>query len=115
MTDKENLIAWLESEYVGRSPLTIVAVMENDPLLSAALLRGNDLRPPDEWWGFSLCARLLKDVPEYRPRLNELRKLSATWSALVDAWEQLEALLDEGNNAEVSDKIEHIISTHGRL
>lgn len=53
---------------------------------------------------FQRCERLLRMVPEMRPRLGEMAGLSAPWAALVESWraivEQVEAdlpgLLDGG-------------------
>lgn len=41
------------------------------------------------------CIRLMEKVPEARERLSEMRTVSPTWAALVDRWEELEALYRE--------------------
>lgn len=113
MKHTDDLIAWFESEYVGSSATAIVAVMENNPLLTASLFHRYKPRPPHDVWDFSLCAHLLRVVPEYRARLDEMREVSPTWSALVDIWSKLEVLLYDGKNAEVNACIRHIMFIHG--
>jgi hypothetical protein len=39
------------------------------------------------------CVLLLERVPEFIPRLREMRAVSPTWARLVDAWDELTALL----------------------
>lgn len=41
------------------------------------------------------CIRLLDRFPEWRPRLSEMRVHGPAWSALVDHWDELEALYRE--------------------
>lgn len=51
---------------------------------------------------FNRCYKLLKQIPEWRKRLNELKPLSKEWAALVDNWEKLEKMLIEKNPLETS-------------
>jgi hypothetical protein len=41
------------------------------------------------------CMALLKDVPEFRGIMHEMRKVSPAWSRLVDRWDELAALLEQ--------------------
>jgi hypothetical protein len=47
---------------------------------------------PDD---FQRCERLLRRVPEFRERLNEMREASPIWAALVDHWDEIAALVEE--------------------
>lgn len=60
---------------------------------------------PSREWGYSnyphdpddfgRCYRLLELMPEWRLQLDKMRALSPEWSALVDAWPELEQLWRE--------------------
>ena len=41
---------------------------------------------------FGRIARLLDVVPEWKPRLSEMARYGAEWVALVEAWDDLDAL-----------------------
>lgn len=47
---------------------------------------------PDD---FRRCRLLVEGVPEFRERLGEMAAASPTWAALVGAWDELCALMDE--------------------
>lgn len=47
---------------------------------------------PDD---FKRCYKLLETVPEWKNDLHKLRKLSATWSNLVDNWDKLTEMYEE--------------------
>ena len=57
----------------------------------------------DQWgdWGpsdpsdFKRCHKLLEAVPEWKERLQELKKLSLYWSNLVDNWDRLNEYLED--------------------
>ena len=46
---------------------------------------------PDD---FGRCYRLLKLMPEWRPRMNEMGKHGRGWAALVPVWEELTAMYE---------------------
>jgi len=54
----------------------------------------NNFHPSDPA-DFGRCARLLTLVPEWRPRMDEMRILSKEWSALVDHWDEVESCMRE--------------------
>lgn len=54
------------------------------PTLSAPTL-------PDD---FRRCHMLLRAIPEFRDRLNELRDISPKWDVLVDNWDKLTRMLE---------------------
>lgn len=41
------------------------------------------------------CLRLLRLMPRWRKRLDEMRQHGPAWAALVEHWDDLEALMDE--------------------
>lgn len=57
-------------------------------------LSNSEIHPCDPS-DFRRCYLLLKAVPQYKPRLKELKALSPVWSNLVDNWEKLTELLEE--------------------
>jgi hypothetical protein len=49
------------------------------------------------------CLLLLEAVPEFEPRLGEMREVSKVWARLVDSWADLKSTLDEEVRASSSD------------
>jgi hypothetical protein len=47
---------------------------------------------PHDGGDFGRCIGLLAAVPEWRSRLSEMRAVGPEWAAIVDHWEELEAL-----------------------
>ncbi len=86
MDTKDRLIQWLLSGDTGASSEAI-----------AAKMTGN--APHNQWSSFprdsgdfGRCYRLLKAVPEFRERINEMANSSKQWAALVAHWSELERL-----------------------
>ena len=50
----------------------------------------NNPHDPDD---FKRCYKLLKQIPEWRKRLDELKPLSKEWHGLVTNWDKLEEML----------------------
>lgn len=42
---------------------------------------------PDD---FKRCLKLVNQIPEIRPRLDEMRSVSPHWNSLIDHWNELE-------------------------
>jgi len=87
MTDSPELRAarWAASSDTGVSSLAILGVMTGAPP------RGRFCYPHDSG-DLGRCLGLLKAVPEYRSRLDEMRAVGPEWSALVDHWPELERM-----------------------
>lgn len=49
---------------------------------------------------FGRCLGLLDAVPEYRGRLKKMADVSETWAAIVEIWDELEALYRSGTPAD---------------
>ncbi|HRG37078.1 MAG TPA: hypothetical protein PK289_00970 [Bacteroidia bacterium] len=47
---------------------------------------------PDD---FKRCYNLLKAIPEWKNRLNELKELSQPWNNLVDNWDKLTEMFEQ--------------------
>lgn len=52
----------------------------------------DDICYPHDDGDLGRCIGLLRLIPEWRRRLDEMKPLGAEWSALVEHWEELEAL-----------------------
>lgn len=86
----EHFTAWLASGERGVSSEAIVA-----KLTGARVGRyGDRLAVPYDPSDFRRCERLLRDHPLGRLYFAEMRTVSPTWAALVDAWPELLALAE---------------------
>lgn len=83
---------WFASTDRGISSNAIVEVMEGLPrgMITGSFGLGHPHDPGD----FGRCFRLLKLMPEYRSRLDEMR-VTPEWSILVNHWSELEGLYVE--------------------
>jgi hypothetical protein len=80
------LQAWLASDRTGVSSVFMASVL------------GGFSRPfghPYDPADFGRCVGLLDAVPEFRGRVKEMAEHGKEWSALVSAWDELEALYRE--------------------
>jgi hypothetical protein len=74
---------WIAGGDVGASSKAIWSVMQGmKPEQHAYPSDGSDL---------GRCIRLLRLIPEWRPRLGEMSSVSSYWAALVPAWDDLES------------------------
>lgn len=89
----EGLEPWLQNGDRGISSNTMVEVFETMPRGTLAGRWANGDTHPRDPSDFQRCVLLLRAVPAYRFRLNELRGVSPVWNALVDNWNTLEAML----------------------
>jgi hypothetical protein len=82
-----NIIRWLAQGEVGESSKT----MAFTALGQETTFKSYPLDPDD----FKRCLKLLKAAPEVRLHFSAIRALSPTWAALIDHWDELEALFIE--------------------
>jgi hypothetical protein len=84
MSEREKALNWLAIGEVGTSSKTIACRLLNLP-------NSREYHPsdPDD---LSRCIKLLNSVPEFRERLDEMKVVSPAWKALVEHWEEVEAL-----------------------
>lgn len=79
---------WLAGGDTGRSSQTIWAVMTGK---LAPCIKGYDT--PKDPSDFGRCVALLKLFPAWRARLPEVAARHPEWAPLVDAWDDLSAML----------------------
>lgn len=83
---------WIVSYDTGVSSKTIWAVM-------MGAISGQEpwstFNVPHDPADFGRCYRLLKAIPEWRPRLHEVAERFPKWAPLIAAWDELTALYEE--------------------
>lgn len=79
-------IAWLLGDDTGVSSKAIFGVMMNQPT--------RDRSVPWDPSDFGRCYRLLKLMPSWRGRLNEVAEKYPAWRKLVDRWDEVESLYE---------------------
>lgn len=84
------LTRWLCSDDTGVSSETIVRV------LVLGMKPNHSYSHPSDNWDFGRCHRLLKAVPELRPHLHKMAKVSREWKELVKIWDELTDLHKKG-------------------
>jgi hypothetical protein len=83
-TQDGDAIGWLSNGDTGTSSLTIWHVMMGRHFQRPSV----PLDPAD----FGRCYRLLQVMPSWRARLGEVAAKYPSWTALVAAWDEVEAL-----------------------
>ncbi len=80
---------WLATGDRGQSSNTLFGVMTGIPLWG----RWGKDHPwdPDD---FVRCEKLLRAVPEFRPRLQEMAAVSPVWARLVENWQHIVSLIE---------------------
>jgi hypothetical protein len=82
----ERAMAWVMGRDTGTSSKTIWAVMQGAPT--------RDASTPWDADDFGRCYRLLKEIPEWRPRLPEVAARYPAWTGLVREWDRLSAMFE---------------------
>lgn len=102
---------WAASGNTGASSKAILGVMVGKPPKSRFCY-------PHDGDDLGRCIGLLKAVPEYRARLSEMKAVGPEWAALVDAWDELEAMHardDKGLYARMKAILDPIEATNPKL
>lgn len=86
---EQRAIQWVASGDTGASSMTIYRHMLGLPHDG-----GFGVSEPSDGGDLGRCLRLLRLIPEWRPRMHEMAKLSHAWAALVPHWDELSALLE---------------------
>lgn len=81
------LAQWLTGRDTGASSKAIAYFMMG----ARGVYCPHPLDPSD----FGRCYRLMQLIPEFRTNLWMMRGVSPQWTALIDHWEELEALYEE--------------------
>lgn len=85
MTIEQRVTEWLSGRDVGLSSKTIARQMLGHD--------NTEIGAPSDGADLGRCLRLLRLIPEWRERLDEMATVGHVWAALVPHWDELEALL----------------------
>jgi hypothetical protein len=87
MTDsiEKRALQWASGRDTGSSSKAILAVMTGNKPQSR-------YDYPSDGGDLGRCLRLLDLIPEWKPRIGEMRAVSPQWAALVDHWDDLAQL-----------------------
>lgn len=100
LTVRERAKKWRASKDVGNSSIVIYD-------LFMGIVEPKRMRTfPNTYDAFSKCIILLKMVPEWRPRLEEVAAVYPRWKIFVENWKTLEKLYSKGNDPESVKKVE---------
>lgn len=89
-SEYENQRRWLEQGEHGTSSKAIYSVLSGKDISK----NGNMSHPLDPS-DFRRCYLLLKFVPSWRSRINEMGLVSPVWAALSENWDKLTEMLEE--------------------
>jgi hypothetical protein len=96
-------LEWVSGGKTGISSKAILGVMTGNPPKDGFCY-------PHDGYDFERCAVLLALIPEWKARLEDMKKVGPEWSALVDAWDELNALyLKHGPGREIYDRMKSIL------
>lgn len=91
---------WATGRDTGSSSKAILAVMTGAKPASR-----HDY--PCDGGDLGRCLRLLDLIPEWKPRMGEMRTVSPQWAALVDHWDELDRM--HANGSKVYDRMQEIL------
>jgi hypothetical protein len=80
-------LRWAAGDDTGMSSKAIMGVMTGHPP------KDWDCYPRDSG-DFGRCYRLLKIIPEWRPRITEMQSVGKAWAALATRWADVEKLYE---------------------
>ena len=84
----EGLEAWLKTDDVGASSKFMASVLAEGIQINASQPHPHD--PSD----FIRCRKLILAAPEWEERLSIMADVSMVWSALIEHWQELCAVMD---------------------
>lgn len=91
-----SLAEWYRSPYCGISSATIAHVLGGGRLIGSGGFGSPDgADAPYDPADFERCRRVVDMFPGWRARLGEVADRYPIWRGIVDAWDELVALLDE--------------------
>ncbi len=103
-TEAERISWWASYGEHGTSSQTIWCILSFGHLaglkmdyevLKEVIIPPSQYTSPQDPDDFRRCYLLLKTVPEWKERLNELKPISQKWENLVEHWDQLTRLLED--------------------
>lgn len=89
----QQLAAWRHRGNVGTSSRALSCVLAGEPLPDDA-----PIDPPYDAADFERCVLLLRWVPALREHLSAAQWISPAWGLVIDAWGELEELLEQGDH-----------------
>lgn len=85
---------WLKNGERGMSSDAIFSVMSGIPVS----YKGRQDAPSD-YSDFRRCYELLESIPEWKPRIKQMAKISQEWERLAEIWTELSDLHETGEYA----------------
>jgi hypothetical protein len=92
-TISEEAAAWLATGSRGRSSAALFSLTVGVDIRGESGRRFHEWSHPYDPDDFQRCERMLRAVPEARANLDAAR-VSPEWSALIDHWDELVALME---------------------
>lgn len=96
-------VEWLASGERGTSSECIFYVMTGMPVGSYRCSTAHPSDPDD----FKRCEKLLRKVPEFLSRFDEMRVVSPVWDKLVTNWNRIACLIEEEAPGVLSGEFRH--------
>ncbi len=81
----ERMIAWIREGERGISSEVIFEVLADHPLLE----KRYDFATPSDASDFYRCFELIRAIPEWEGRLNEVSEKHPHWKLLIEHWQEL--------------------------
>lgn len=94
---RELAVAWLRGGDTGMSSETILEVMTGIPV------KRHDI--PYDPADFGRCYRLLKQFPEWKPRLRKVAERFPKWTPFVDNWSEMEKIYERDEPTNRSEEL----------
>lgn len=92
------LQAWAVSDDTGLSSRRLAIELAKHAAMKLYIREPDLLEPnphPHDPADFGRCVRMLDAAPQLREHLPKCRTISPTWAALIDRWDEMEALYRE--------------------
>lgn len=106
MPIEERMKWWTENGEFGTSNQTIFSVLsigktkdikfDYDKLIKC-LIPPTEYDAPHDPDDFRRCLLLLKNIPEWKSRLDELKTISPVWAKYVENWDKLTAMFEHND------------------
>ncbi len=103
-SEQENALWWCLNGEHGMSSKSIYNELSRG--LGCPQLGNDRTAAPHDPDDFRRCYLLLEAVPQWKSRLDELRKLSPIWSKLVDHWPRMTELIEQAMKSESGEAAE---------
>lgn len=92
-SEQENAIWWLANGEQGISSETMFKYLSDKIPLKIKHFEDTPNDPSD----FKRCSLLLKNVPQFKAKLDRMSAVSDVWAKLVEQWDLLETMLEKND------------------